>query len=82
MWFGWSADRSVLARLVDRVVGPTLVESLLSASTERAAGGTGAGAGGSDAASVQAAARTSVVCSGAHLVLAYHGDLSAVCPAG
>jgi hypothetical protein len=29
-----------------------------------------------------AAARTSVVCSGANIALVYHGDLAALCPAG
>lgn len=63
---------------VDRIVGPTLVESLLAASAERVAGTAGAEA----ALSPEAAARTSVVCSGARIALAYHGDLAAICPAG
>ncbi len=63
---------------VDRVVGPTLVESLLSASVERVAG---TSAQDPTAAAV-VAARTSVVCSGANIALVYHGDLAALCPAG
>ena len=55
---------------VDRVVGPGFVESLLAA--ELPAGGVGAGA-------VQAEPGRSIVCSGAPLVLAYHGELSAAC---
>lgn len=63
---------------VDRVVGPTLVESLLSASVERVAGTRAE----DPAAAAVAAARTSVVCSGANIALVYHGDLAALCPAG
>ncbi len=63
---------------VDRVIGPTLVESLLAASTDRVAGRTAQDRAGDEV----TAARTSVVCSGANIVLAYHGDLSAICPAG
>ena len=63
---------------VDRVVGPTLVESLLSASVERVAGTRAE----DPAAAAVAAARTSVVCSGANIALVYYGDLAALCPAG
>jgi len=53
---------------VDRITGPGLLESLLSAQTP--AGGTGAKA---------PEPGLSTVCTGAPLVLALHGDLSAVC---
>ncbi len=55
---------------VDRMVGPGFVESLLSATWP----GSGAGAG-----AVEGEPGRSVVCSGAPVVLAYHGELSAAC---
>ena len=55
---------------VDRVVGPGFVESLLSANWP--AGGVGAGA-------VEGEPSRSIMCTGAPLVLAYHGELSAAC---
>jgi protease-4 len=67
---------------VDRVVGPTLVESLLAASAERVAPGAGGAAAAGGPAPVEAAARASVLCSGAAIALVYSGDLAAVCPAG
>jgi protease-4 len=55
---------------VDRVVAPGLVESLLAANGP--VGGIGATAVGSEPG-------RSTVCTGAPLVLAYHGELSAAC---
>ncbi len=55
---------------VDRLVGPGFLESFLGA--ESPVGGTGAGA-------VAVEPGRSVVCTGAPLVLAYHGELSAAC---
>ncbi len=65
---------------VERVVGPGLLDQLLSASSDRVAGRSAQAA--DDPAAAEAAARTSVVCSGANVALVYHGDLSAVCPQG
>lgn len=62
---------------VDRISTPGLLESLLSASSDRVAGRTAT----TQAADAQIAARTSVVCSGPRVALVYSGDLSAVCPA-
>ncbi len=58
---------------VDRMVGPGFVESLLAAAAP--SGGIGA-----DAVAVEPG--RSVVCTGAPLILAYHGELSAACTAG
>ncbi|SHN88018.1 signal peptide peptidase A. Serine peptidase. MEROPS family S49 [Geodermatophilus obscurus] len=55
---------------VDRTVAPGLVESLLAAEWPASAAGAGAVAGEPG---------RSVVCTGAPLVLAYHGELSAAC---
>ncbi len=65
---------------VERIVGPGLLEQLLSASSDRVAGRDAQAA--EDPAAAEAAARTSVVCSGANVALVFHGDLSAVCPQG
>lgn len=61
---------------VDRIGTPGVLESLLSASSDRVAGRTAT----TQAADAQIAARTSVVCSGPRVALVYSGDLSAVCP--
>ncbi len=63
---------------VERIVGAGLLDQLLAASADRVAG-RGAQQG-ADPAQVEAAARTSVVCSGATIALVYQGDLSAICP--
>ena len=55
---------------VDRLVGPGFIESLLGAHWP---------AGGVGAAAVDVEPGRSVVCDGAPLALAYHGDLSAAC---
>jgi protease-4 len=55
---------------VDRMVAPGLVESLLAANGPL---------GGIGAAAVEGDPGRSVVCAGAPLVLAYHGELSAAC---
>ncbi len=55
---------------VDRMVAPGFVESLLGATWP----GSGVGAG-----TVEGEPGRSIVCTGAPLVLAYHGDLSAAC---
>ncbi len=65
---------------VERVVGPGLLDQLLAVSSDRVAGRGAQQA--ADPAQVEAAARTSVVCSGANIALVYHGDLSALCPLG
>ena len=62
---------------VDRVSTPGLLDSLLSASSDRIAGRTEA----ARTADAQVAARTSVVCSGPLVALVYSGDLSTICPA-
>jgi protease IV len=55
---------------VDRMVAPGLVESLLAANGPL---------GGIGAAAVEGDPGRSIVCAGAPLVLAYHGELSAAC---